>query len=88
VVFLSVFAFMVWQNHLPQQLEDIDKQVLLIPVLGYGLLSMILVFWAFRVDMASLAWIGLVDMSPTLAVNLALFLRWKTRTGQLEVVTD
>ena len=85
VAFLTILIFMISQDYLPPKRGDFEKPVLLIPVLGYGLLCMILVFWALRVNMTSLAAIGLIAMSPTVVVNLTLFLRWRTLAGELRL---
>ena len=82
VAFVSVVIFMILQDYLPLTTEEIDRHVLLIPMLGYGLLCIIFAFWALRIDMSLLAVIGIVAMSPTVVVNLGLYLRWRTPPGQ------
>jgi putative membrane protein len=75
--FLAVVIFTFLQDHLPQKQRETDKEILLIPVLGYAVLCMILAIWAIRFRMYSLAVIGTIIMSPIAGINLALFLRWK-----------
>jgi uncharacterized membrane protein len=79
VAFFSTIIFTSLQNHHLDKQENIGRQVLLIPVLGYGILCIVFVFWAFRTGMSLLAAIGLFAMAPTVLVNLALFLRWRMR---------
>ena len=80
--FISILIFMIFQDYLPPKREDIDSQVFMIPVIGYGLLCAIFILWALRVGMYSLAVVGFITMSPTVIVNLALFLRWRTLAGE------
>ncbi len=79
VAFLSTFIFLILQDYLPGQRQDTDKKVLLIPVIGYGLLCVIFIFWAIRIGMSSLVYVGFITMSPTVVVNLVLYLLWQRR---------
>jgi uncharacterized membrane protein len=83
VAFLSTFIFVILQDYLPVQREDIDKKVLLIPVIGYGLLCVIFIFWAIRIGMSSLVSVGFITMSPTVVVNLSLYVLWLTRIKRI-----
>jgi len=84
VAFISTLIFVILQEHLPRHRGDTDEHVLLIPVIGYGLLCVIFILWAFNIGMSSLAFVGFITMSPTVAVNLALFLRWRTLARRTE----
>ena len=75
VAFLTILIFVIWQDYLSQKQDDIDSQVLLIPVIGYGFPGIVLIFRALRIDMSSLAAIGFMAMSPAVVVNRVLFLR-------------
>ena len=77
LAFLSIALFMFLKDYLPQKRENIASNVLLIPIIGYGVLSMIFSIWALKSGMVALALIGLLAMSPVIIINLALFIRWQ-----------
>jgi uncharacterized membrane protein len=83
VAFLSITIFKTVQKYLPRQAAEIPVSTLLIPVTGYGLLSLVLAAWALINGMLELAVIGLGAMLPITLANLFLFWRWKKRADRI-----
>lgn len=83
VAFLSIFIFTTVQKYLPRQATEIPVSTLLIPVTGYGLLSLVLAAWALINGMLELAVIGVGAMLPITLANLFLFWRWKKRVDRI-----
>jgi putative membrane protein len=56
--------------------SKIDRKVFLIPVIGYGTMSLSFGVSAFEYQLVSLAIIGMILMLPTVITNLFMFNSW------------
>jgi putative membrane protein len=77
VTVISTGIFRASEYLCPSKPTVIDKSVLLIPVVGYGMLCLAFVFLALMVRLPELAVTGLAVMFPIVIANLILFNRWR-----------
>jgi uncharacterized membrane protein len=77
VSFICLLTFQSLRRLVPRQEERMPEDTHLIPVMGYGLLGIVLVVWALIKSPAWLAVIGVTAMAPGFIINLYLFSRWE-----------
>jgi len=77
VTVISTGIFRAFEYLSPPKSTVIDKSVLLIPVVGYGMLCMLFVFLALIAKLPVLAITGFVIMFPIVIANLILFNKWR-----------
>ncbi|MFA5136069.1 MAG: carotenoid biosynthesis protein [Patescibacteria group bacterium] len=75
VIVSSIFR--TYEYFFTKRKKMIDKPLFIIPVLGYGILSVSFLFSALRFDLPSLAVIGSIFMMPQVIINLLLFKKSK-----------
>ena len=79
--FLVIVSFRLLQRYLPQPPESAGDHVMLIPVIGYGLLCIVLAGWAISSGMMPMALIGLGTMLPVATAGIVLFVRSRMLHG-------
>jgi len=57
--------------------EKFNKSIFIIPVLGYGIMAISLIFSALKFNLQNLAIIGSIFMLPQIIVNLLLFKKFR-----------
>jgi putative membrane protein len=77
VTVISTGIFRAFEYFSPPKPTGIDKSVLLIPVVGYGMLCLAFVFLALMVQLPELAITGFFAIFPIVIANLVLFSRGK-----------
>ncbi|MDI6840711.1 MAG: carotenoid biosynthesis protein [bacterium] len=75
VATISTGIFRVFEYFSPQEPTKIDKSIFLIPVVGYGMLCLSLLYFALKIQLHGLALIGFFTMFPITVVNLIFFIK-------------
>ena len=81
VSFVCLWLFQTLKWHFPRHEATLPADIHLIPVMGYGLLGLVLAAWALTKGPALLALVGAVAMGPGVIINLYLFLGWQKWQG-------
>lgn len=76
VTLMVVGIFRTYEYFFPKGEKEIDKSIFIIPVLGYGIMSVSYFFLAFNFNQ-TLAIVGLLFMFPQTIANLILFNKYK-----------
>lgn len=78
VTVISMGIFRVFEYFSPQKPIRMDKSIFLMPVIGYGILGIVLLYSALKVQLPELALVGFFAIFPITVVNLMFFILWKT----------
>ncbi len=77
VTVLSTGIFRVFEYFSPQEPMRMDKSIFLMPVIAYGILGIVLLYSALKVQLPELALVGFFVIFPIIVVNLIFFIIWK-----------
>jgi putative membrane protein len=79
VTIIVTGIFRSWEYFFPEKEKKYDKSVFIIPVLGYGSMSLSYTFMAIKFQMYDLAMLGSLFMLPQIILNLFLFKKYKLK---------
>lgn len=73
VAFVATGIFRLIEFYFPEDNHSFDKRLLLIPVIGYGALSILFAVYTINLKMPQLALISLASMMPIIIINLIIY---------------
>jgi putative membrane protein len=82
LTFTTILTFKIIQKFLKTKTEKMAPHVLLIPVVGYGILYLILTFWAYRLKLIPLIVIGSVTMLPIAVIAMFTHIYWRVQENK------